>query len=160
MAASIFIRIAGIKGESVDQKHKDEIGVLSWGWSVSQSGSTGHGGGAGQGKAAFQDLTFSHQIDKASPLLMKACATGQHLADAMLTQRRDGTAQHEFLVVKMTDVIVAAVSNGGSDEGPATFESVALAFAKADVEYRPQKSDGSLDAGIHFRYDLKANKEG
>ena len=39
-------------------------------------------------------------------------------------------------------------------------ESVSLAFAKVDLEYKPQKPDGSLDAGIHFKYDLKANKEG
>jgi hypothetical protein len=25
---------------------------------------------------------------------------------------------------------------------------------------KPQKADGSLDAGIHFKYDLKAQKEG
>ena len=35
-----------------------------------------------------------------------------------------------------------------------------LAFAKVDLEYKPQKADGSLDAGIHFKYDLKTNKEG
>jgi type VI secretion system secreted protein Hcp len=38
-------------------------------------------------------------------------------------------------------------------------ETVNLAFAKIDVAYRPQKADGSLDAGIHFKYDLKASKE-
>ena len=32
------------------------------------------------------------------------------------------------------------------------------AFAKIDVAYKPQKADGSLDAGIHFKYDLKASK--
>jgi len=31
---------------------------------------------------------------------------------------------------------------------------------KVNVEYKPQKADGSLDAGIHFKYDLKAQKEG
>ena len=39
-------------------------------------------------------------------------------------------------------------------------ETVTLAFAKVDFEYRPQKPDGSLDAGIHFKYDLKTNKVG
>ena len=39
-------------------------------------------------------------------------------------------------------------------------ESVSLAFAKVDLEYKPQKPDGSLDAGIHFKYDIKGNKEG
>jgi len=35
-----------------------------------------------------------------------------------------------------------------------------LAFAKVDLEYKPQKPDGSLDAGIQFKYDLRANKVG
>ena len=35
-----------------------------------------------------------------------------------------------------------------------------LAFAKVDLEYKPQKPDGSLDVGVHFRYDVKAQREG
>jgi type VI secretion system secreted protein Hcp len=35
-----------------------------------------------------------------------------------------------------------------------------LRFAKVDLEYKPQKADGSLDAGVHFKYDLKTNKIG
>jgi len=32
--------------------------------------------------------------------------------------------------------------------------------AKVDLEYKAQKADGSLDAGVHFKYDIKGNKEG
>ncbi len=46
------------------------------------------------------------------------------------------------------------------DSGGDQTETVTLAFAKVDVEYRPQKSDGSLAAGLHFKYDLKSNKAG
>ena len=53
-----------------------------------------------------------------------------------------------------------SVSTSVSAEGDSTIESVDLSFAKVDLEYKPQKSDGSLDAGVHFKYDLKANKEG
>ena len=31
-------------------------------------------------------------------------------------------------------------------------------FAKIEVEYKPQKADGSLGAPVEFRYDLKTNK--
>jgi type VI secretion system secreted protein Hcp len=61
--------------------------------------------------------------------------------------------------VKMNDVIITSVTNGESDDGPQV-ETVSLTFAKVDLEYRPTNPDGSLDAGIHFKYDLKANKEG
>ena len=58
----------------------------------------------------------------------------------------------------MSDVIITSVTQGDSPDGGA--ESVSLVFAKVDLEYRPQKADGSLDAGIHFKYDLKTNKAG
>ena len=160
MAESIFAKVSGIKGESADARHKDEIEVLSWSWGVSQSGSAAHGGGGGAGKATFADLVFTHRIDKASPLLLKACATGQHIPDATITQRKAGGGQQDYLVIKLTDVVVTSVANGGSVEGDPTHEAVALVFAKVDVEYKPQKPDGSLDAGVHFKYDLKANKAG
>jgi type VI secretion system secreted protein Hcp len=58
----------------------------------------------------------------------------------------------------MNDVIITGVTLGSSDG--TTSENVSIAFAKVDLEYKPQKADGTLDAGIHFKYDLKANKEG
>ena len=160
MASSIFARIGTIKGESRDARHKDEIDVLSWAWGLSQAGNLGHGGGGGSGKVSFQDLTFTHHLDKSSPSLMKACATGMHLKDATITVRKAGKGQQEFLVITLTDVLVTSVSTSVSDEGDTTVESVGLAFAKVDLEYKPQKPDGSLDVGVHFTYDLKANKEG
>jgi type VI secretion system secreted protein Hcp len=160
MAMSIFARIGTIKGESQDAKHKDEIDVLSWSWGVSQSGIAGHGGGGGAGKASFHDFNFTHHVDKASPLVMKACATGQHISDATITVRKTGKGQQEYLFIMMTDILVTSVSTSVSAEGGTTIESVVLAFAKVDLEYKPQKPDGSLDVGLHFKYDLKAQKEG
>ncbi len=156
MATDIFAKLGDIKGESLDDKHKDEIEVLSWSWGVTNA-VTLAGSGAGQGKASFRDLSFIHKIDKASPSLMQACATGVHLKEATITHRKAGKGQQEFLVIKMNDVIVTAIVDADSSEGGSA-ETVSLAFAKIDVAYRPQKADGSLDVGIHFKYDLKANK--
>ncbi|WP_377645637.1 Hcp family type VI secretion system effector [Oryzobacter terrae] len=159
---AIFARIGSIRGESVDARHQDEIEVLSWTWGVSQSGAGagGTGSGGGAGRATVHDLRFTHRLDRASPLLMKACATGEHLRDATMTVRRAGPGQLEFLVVTMSDVRVTSVSSSVSAEGDSTLESVDLAFARVDLEYRPQKPNGTLDAGVHFAYDLKKNKAG
>ena len=157
MASDIFAKIATIKGESKDSKHKDEIDVLSWAWGVAQAGTMSFGGGGGSGKANFQDLTFSHHIDKATPLLLKACATGQHLPDATITVRKAGSGQQDYLIVKLTDVLVTGVAMSVTEDA-ATAESVSLRFAKVDFEYKPQKADGSLEAGVHFKYDIKSNK--
>ena len=159
MASDIFAKIGDIKGESLDAKHKDEIEVMSFSWGVTNSGGSSTGGGGGAGKATFQDLSIVHAIDKATPKLLSACATGLHLKDATITHRKAGKGQQEFLIVKMNDVIITGVTHGGGSGQPGS-EVVTLAFAKVDFEYKPQKADGSLDAGIHFKYDLKANKEG
>ena len=159
MPTDIFAKIGDIKGESADANHKDEIAVLSFSWGVANSGGLEIGSGAGAGKATFQGLTIVHNIDKATPRLLEACATGTHLKDATITHRKAGKGQQEFLIVKMNDVIITAVTHGGTTAQPAP-ETVTLAFAKVAFEYKPQKPDGSLDAGIHFKYDLKANKVG
>jgi len=158
MAPDIFAKIGTIKGESLDDKHKDEVELLSWSWGMSHSEGTGTGGG-GTGKASFADFNMTHHIDKASPVLMAACATGEHIKDATITARKAGKGQQEYLIIKMNDILITSVQPSLSD-GQVGAESVSLKPAKVDLEYRPQKPDGSLDAGVHFKYDIKSNKEG
>ncbi len=158
MAVDVFLKLGTIKGESKDSKHEGEIDVLSWSWGIAQTGSMGKGGGGGAGKANFSDLSIMHALDKASPVLMKACATGEHIPDATLVARKAGKGQQEYLIVKMNDILITSVQPSGSSEEP--MESVSMQCAKVDLEYKPQKPDGSLDAGLHFKYDIVANKEG
>ena len=160
MATDTFAKIGDIKGESQDDKHKEEIELLSWSWGVNQTGTASHGSGAGAGKASFSDFSFAHYVDKASPNLMKACATGEHIKEATITVRKAGKGQQEFLIIKMNDILITSVNPSGAGDSAATAESVALQCSKVALEYKPQKADGSLDAGLHFKYDIKGNKEG
>lgn len=159
MASNIFLKIGDIKGESLDAKHKGEVEVLSWSWGVSQSGDLAQGSGGGSGKASFSDVQITHRIDKASPLLMNACATGMRIKDATITARKAVKGRQEYLILKMNDILITSVQPtlSGSDPG---VESVSLQAAKVDLEYKPQKPDGSLDVGVHFKYDIKLYKEG
>jgi type VI secretion system secreted protein Hcp len=156
MASDIFAKLGDIKGESADAKHKDEIEVLSFSWGVTSGGSASSGSGTGTGKATPNDLTIVHAIDKATPGLLRACATGTHLKEATITHRKAGKGQTEYLIVKLNDVLVTAVTHSGGDHGNA--ENISLSFAKIALEYRPQKADGSLDTPVQFNYDFKTNK--
>ncbi len=153
MAVDVFLKLGDVKGESKDSKHPDEINVLSWSWGISNQSDVRAGAGAGAGKANFSDLSFMHALDKASPVLMKACAMGDHFAEATLVSRKSGKGQQDYLLVKMKEVFVTSVQPSGSSEHP--MESVSLVFGHVDLEYKPQKEDGSVDAGVHFIYDLK-----
>jgi type VI secretion system secreted protein Hcp len=156
VAADIFAKIGDIKGESLDDKHKDEIEILSWSWGVTAPVVTGGGAGSSAGRPHFGDLSFTHKIDKASPVLLQACATGVHIKEATITHRKAGKGQHEFLIVKMNDVLVTSVTLADDESGSP--ENVSLTFSKMHLEYKPQKPDGSLAAAVHFKYDISANK--
>jgi type VI secretion system secreted protein Hcp len=158
MAADIFAKIGDIKGESLDAKHKDEIEVLSFSWGVTNLPVKGPGTIA-TGKAIFQDLSLVHTVDKSTPKLLEACATGAHFKEATITQRKAGKTPHEFLIIKMSDIIITGVSPSGAGSQPGA-ETVSLTFAKVNLEYRAQRPDGSADAGVHFKYDLNTNKVG
>ena len=153
-----FLKIDGIPGESTDTKHKDEIVLTSFNMGVSNAGSASSGGGGGEGKASFHDFNFTHKFDKASPLLMLACASGKHIKDAILTARKAGKGGFEFLFIKMNDVLVTSSQTGASgDDLPV--ESVSLAFGKIEVDYKPQKANGSLGAAVTFKWNLLENRQ-
>ena len=158
MAADVFLKIGDIEGESPDDAHTNEIEVVSWNWGISQPGSMATGGGGGTGRADFSSLDFTHRVDKATPNLMKICATGEHVDEATMTIRKSGTDPQEFIIITMEKVFVTQVSPSGQDGGGEIYEGVSLQFAKVKFEYKPQKEDGSLDAGVTFEYDIKANK--
>ena len=155
-----FLKFDGIKGESADAKHKDEIDIESWSWGETHALGPGGSGGGGAGKVQMQDFHFVMTLNKASVNLMKACATGQHIKEATLSARKAGKEQVDYLTIKFNDVLISSYQSSGSEGGaPTPIDQVAFNFAKIDVMYKPQKADGSLDAGIHFKYDIKANKE-
>ena len=151
-AVDYFLKIDGIEGESLDSKHKGEIQLESFSW-----GEANQGGGRGGGKVQMQDLSFVMKINKASPQLLLACASGKHLKQAVLTARKAGKTQQEFLVYKFTDVIVSSYQTGGSDD-VLPIDQISFNFSRIDVEYRAAKADGSLAAPVKAGWDLKTNK--
>ena len=155
-----FLKIDGLPGESTDEKHKGELDLESFSWGATNSGSAGHGGGSGQGKVLPADFTFTKRIDKSSPVLMIACATGQHFKEVTLTVRKAGAGQQEYLKFKMHVVLVSAYQTGGSGGGGGVImEQVAMNFAKLEMVYKEQKPDGSLGGETKQGYDFAANKK-
>ena len=154
-AVDYFLKIDGIPGESLDSKHKGEIELESFSWGETNAGPPSSGRGAG--KVQIEDLHIVMRMNKASPVLLKACATGQHLKEATLTARKAGKGQLEFLVIKMNDLLVSAYqTTGHADTVP--IDQVAFDFGKIEVSYRPQKADGSADVPVKAGWDAKAGK--
>jgi type VI secretion system secreted protein Hcp len=163
MAVDMFLFFEtgdALEGETQDQVYaeKKAIDVLAWSWGMSQSGTFHAGAGGGAGKANFQDISLTKWVDKSSPNLMFAVASGKHLAGATLVVRKAGTTPLEYIIIKMTQVMVTSLSTGGSGGEDRLTENICLNFAEVQVDYQPQKTDGSKEGGaVVFKWDIASN---
>ena len=158
-AVDYFLKIDGIQGESKADKHKDEIDIESFSWGETQSGTFAVGGGGGAGKVSMQDFHFTMRVNKASPTVFLACAQGDHIKNAILTCRKAGRDQREFMKVTMNDVLVSSFQIGGAG-GVVPTDQISLNFAKIEVEYKEQDATGKLVASIKKWFDLRSMKGG
>ncbi len=157
-AVDYFLKIDGIEGESADSKHKGEIDLQSWSWGESQSGSQSMGGGGGAGKVQMQDFHFVMNVNKATPKLILACAGGDHIKSAILTCRKAGKEQQEYLKYTFSDLLISSYQTGGSAHGDVLpQEQISFNYAKMEIEYKEQKADGTLGGAIKSGWDLKKN---
>ncbi|HEX4842612.1 MAG TPA: type VI secretion system tube protein Hcp [Limnobacter sp.] len=157
MSVDMFLKIVGVNGESVDQSHAQEIDISSWSWGMSQSGTThtAHGGGAG--KVSVNDITITKLADKATPTLMKACCTGRHFDEAVITVRKAGDTPLEYVKLVMNDVIISNISVSGATGGDLVSEVLTLNFARFRYAYVPQSRTGGAEGVVEAGFDIAAN---
>jgi len=157
-----FLKLDGIKGESTDSKHKEELEIESFSWGATNSGSFSNapGAGGGTGKVNFQDVHFTKKADKSSADIMFHCASGKHIKQANLTVRKAGEDQQEYYKIKLTDVLVSSYQSGGSaGSSLIPTDQFSLNFAKIEFSYAPQDAKGKLGSPARAGWDLKSNKK-
>lgn len=142
-ASDYYLKLDGIDGESSSAGHEGSLSVDSFSFGATQMGSWTKGGGASVGRAAAPSaeppagsgaLTVSKRYDKASPMLFKACATGQHIKSAQLTRCQDGACK----TYELQDVLVSSVSISNDGKGGVT-EQTSLRYH----EWRWRNADSS-----------------
>jgi type VI secretion system secreted protein Hcp len=134
----MFIKIKDIPGESKDKSHSNEIDILSILWSNAVQSS--RAGAAG--KASPSDLlSVTKSIDKATPKLFEALATGKHIDEATLVVRKAGSTPVEYLKYTLQDVMVTSYTTSGSGDTPT--ESISFNYGKIEVQYTELNSDGT-----------------
>ena len=156
MAVDMFLKLDGIKGESQDHKHKDEIHIESFSWGLNQTGAHGVGGGGGAGKVSVHDISITKFVEKSTSALMLHCASGKHIPGGLITVRKAGDKPLEYLKIKLTDILVSGVQFAGHG-GDLLTENLTINFAKFHVEYQEQKADGSGTPAGEMGWDVKGN---
>ena len=153
-AGDMFLMVKGaqhglIKGESQDDQHKGEIDVLSWSWGMQAKAALG--GGTATGKATVNDLRIVKRVDSASTGLMLALRTNEPILKAVLTLRKAGKGQIEYLKITIEQGRVISLLIDAAEPGsPDVLERVSFSFNKIEVEYVPQGKDGLAQGGMTF----------
>lgn len=158
-----YLKIEGIDGESADEKHKNEIEILSFALGVEQpkSAAASTAGSLSAERAQFNDLSIVKAIDKASPKLALACANGEHLKGIRLELCRAGGDKQPYMEYKFTDVLVTSFRPGGAAKSETIpTEDVTFAYGKIEWKYTQTKVEGGKAAGnVVTGWDLKAHKK-
>ena len=154
LAVSAFLKVDGIPGESTDDKHKDQIDVITWSFGDTQpTAAATSSGGAGAQRVNMQNFRFTMRTNKASPILFGTVANGKHIQKVELDVCKSGGDKSRFLNIRLTDSIVSSFvslgSSGSTDVYPT--EEIVLNFTKIEITYTGPKGD------IKFNWDVKAN---
>ncbi|MGC2372505.1 MAG: type VI secretion system tube protein Hcp [Solirubrobacteraceae bacterium] len=151
---STFLKLDGIKGESTDKDHKGEIAIDGFALSA-QGGTQASGGGGGAGKVSIQSFSITKKLDKSSPLLFQAAATGKHIKDAVLSfARKAGGEQKTYLKFEFQDVLISGVQDGSSSKEAPT-EQVSFAFQKCKETFYDSKGKTGQTVSVNVGNTLK-----
>ncbi len=161
MALDAFLEITDqkgkIKGESLDDTHKELIQIHDFSFGVENTASAGTGTGLGAGKATLNVFSFKVANSIASPVLLSHCCSGHHCKEATLYVRKSGGTPKDFYIWKFGDLLITKFELASGDE---IEESVEFAYTKISCEYKQQKADGSVaSSGPKGGWDVKVNKE-
>ncbi len=161
MAIEMFLKLDGIDGESTDAKHKNEIEILSYHWGVSQQGSpTGAASSRAAGRAAFDELRLAAHMQKSSPKLFLACASGKQIKTGVLTVRKPGPKKFEFLKLSFEGLIVSSFEQGAHEDevGGVPLEEIGLRFGKIRIDYTQHSATGAAGGVTEAEWDLKTGR--
>jgi type VI secretion system secreted protein Hcp len=156
MAVDYFLKLDGIQGESADEKHKDEIQLMSFSWGGSQTSSVAGTGGSGAGKVDLSDFSVMVNFDKATPKFFKSMCAGTHIKTGELSAIKSGAEGKPYLKVDFKELFVSSLQISASSEIPTV--SVSFTYNEIKMNYSVQDEQGNLKSTGDVTYDLKTNK--
>ncbi|MDN4039582.1 MULTISPECIES: type VI secretion system tube protein Hcp [unclassified Massilia] len=161
MAIDVYLQIDGIKGESMDDKHKDwiECTAVKWGVSQPRSATASTGGGHTAERCEHQEITLTKLADLSSPILLQTCSAGKTIPKAKLEfMRADGQGDRiKYFEIELENVLIGGI-NPSVEEGTIIAESVGLKFSKVKWKYTQQKVTGGAGGNTSGGWDLATNK--
>jgi type VI secretion system secreted protein Hcp len=156
MAVDYFLKLEGIDGESVDDKHKNEIQIQSWSWGGSNVSSVAGTGGSGAGKVDLSDFSIMTYFDKATPKFFKSLAAGTHIKTGTMSAVKSGAEGKPYLKVDFQELFVTSLQISASNEIPAV--SLSFSYNQIKIDYSTQNEQGNVTSTGAQGWNVKENK--
>lgn len=154
----VFLKLDGVEGEAHDSVHAKEIDVLSFNWGETNGSAAAAGGGSGKGKFQLRPFTVRKLTCKASPVLAKICASGRHIPTAVLSCRKAGLGQKDYLVYHFKEVFVTSYDFTIDETHVLPIDVVTFSATYMEMEYKPQDGKGGLGGGVKFGVNTKTTE--
>lgn len=156
MAVDYFLKLDGVQGESQDEKHKNEIQVLSWSWGAANVSSVAGTGGSGAGKADLSDVSMMLNFDKSTPKFFKSVCAGSHIASGTLSAIKAGGNGKPYLKVDFKEIFVTGLQMSAAGEVPAV--SLSFSYDEIKIDYSAQDEKGNMASVGPVTFNTKVNK--
>ncbi len=162
-----FIKLSGIDGDSLVDRHLNEIYVMTWAFGESVPASLAGTLSRTATSVQMQDLKFTTRTGKHSTRVFQMGASGQHIRDGVFSCKKLGDTRFDYLRIILQDIRVSGYrietpTNVGSPPMPMAdnhpVDLVSLSFSRIKIEYTPMKPDGSGDAVMTGGWDLTTNR--
>ena len=86
-------------------------------------------------------------------MLAKNCVSGKHFKDAILTCRKSGDGQGEYLKITMKEVFISNVAPAGSQGGD-VLENVVVTYKDIEFAYKAQNDKGATTGDVKFGWNV------
>jgi len=158
-ADDYFLKVDGIAGDTAVGKVPDAIAVHAFQLGAENKTSLGSkSGGAGAGKATFNDLTISKNVDATSPVLYERLGMGAHIAGMELVARRSGAAASSiYMRYCFQPVFVTAVRHEGASGDEGIRETVTFTFGAMSETFTKQAPNGAPAGNVASSWNTMTN---
>jgi type VI secretion system secreted protein Hcp len=154
---NIFMAVDSIPGEATATGYTNQIALSSCSFSghnpIQISSSTG---GLSAGVPTLSSVNVTTETTSASPLILKALVTGQHIDTVTITFLKTGGANPDkYLTLALSDCFIESASTGAAGNDVAT-ESWSIAYASLTHTYYGQDDTGKLSQKAQMTYSVQS----
>ncbi|MCL2714026.1 MAG: type VI secretion system tube protein Hcp [Alphaproteobacteria bacterium] len=158
----IYLQLGSIKGQTTDEKHKEQMEIEAIHWNVSRAISMTAGSMEERehSQPTFSEIVLTKLGDASSVELFQRASGGQGGEKAVISLATPGakgeSGATDYIKYELDNALISNYTVNSSGDRPV--ETIRLSFTKMQITYLPQKTDGSRGQGQKVgSYDISTS---